>query len=186
MNSLLSELRSFQEQWRAIWLDEDLERRIRRRDELIEWKSEILAKDEEPLVEALRFRGFVGKSVWDLVNTREAYPSLIEPLSAHATRGYLPPTREGIFRSLTVKESDQQVLGMLIDEWVNGVDRDEKFTRWALANAIAYVAKGTRYLEQIGALLDEDEYARDPFVRRLNRSERGRQILADRMQEIAQ
>ena len=55
-----------------------------------------------------------------------------------------------------------------------------------LQRGLSYVAKGTKWIECLGELLDEDEYANDPFVRRLRKSERGREILADRMQESVQ
>jgi len=180
LNPLASELSEFEAQWEAIWSDDDLDRRRQRRDELIVWKARICAEDEKPLVEALRFRGFGGSSVWDLVNTRAAYPELIDTLRNHALRDYLPPTLEGIFRALTVRESDGEVFSTLVSEWRKGVGRNDRFLRWALANAISHIARTTDQRDELVTLIDGEEYSDEPFIRRLRKSKRGRELLSAR------
>jgi hypothetical protein len=186
LNPLRSELDRFKSEWDAMWNDENLDRRRAQKEFLIAWKARICRADEAPLVGALSEKGFAGESVWDLVNTRAAYPELIPVLRDHARIEYLPPIREGIFRALTVRESGADVLAVLIHQWNQGADRTEKLTRWALANAISYIAKGAKGIELLSQLLDDEEYSNDPFVRRLKKSERGRQILSERMQESVQ
>ena len=77
------------------------------------WAEEasLLQKDEESLVAALTSVGWphgvrqcgATRSVWDLVNTAEPYPQLLDTLTEHISRSYHKRTREGIARALAVR-----------------------------------------------------------------------------------
>lgn len=83
--------------------------KARRRAEL----EAMFEKEEEPLVAALTSAGWppavrqCGKtrSVWDLVNTAEPYPNLLETLAQHVVRPYHFRVREGIARALAVLDA---------------------------------------------------------------------------------
>jgi hypothetical protein len=183
-NPRLRDYEQFRLEWAALW-ESDLEGRAERRDALIAWKGRLCGEDESPLLDALRAAGFDGKSVWDLVNTREAYPELLETLRQHACYEYLPPTREGIFRALTLRDAGDRVFDTLVRLWRDGVGLDNKFLRWALANAISHNARSGSQRDELASLIDGDEYSNDPFVRRLRKSRRGRELLGYRSKETA-
>lgn len=68
-------------------------------------REEKLDAAEEPLVNALRSVGVSVASVWDLVNTRAKYTEALPTLLEHLARPYPVEIREGIARSLAVRES---------------------------------------------------------------------------------
>lgn len=70
------------------------------------WKAyeDELRHSEEPLVEALREVGISVNSVWDLVNTREPYPTALPILIRHLTGDYHPKILAGIARALAVRD----------------------------------------------------------------------------------
>jgi len=61
-----------------------------------------MAEVERPLLAALASAGWSGKSVWDLVNSPEAYPELVSVLFEHLKQPYPPRVRAGIARALAV------------------------------------------------------------------------------------
>src|SRR5580658_6227723 len=76
-----------------------------RREEALRRTDEEYARAEAPLVQDLRAAGSQVESVWDLVNTSGAYPTLVPTLLAHLDRPYLERVREGIARALAVPEA---------------------------------------------------------------------------------
>lgn len=66
--------------------------------------DEKLRRNEKPLVKALREVGTTVNSVWDLVNTREAYPNALPVLIRHLTGDYHPKILAGIARALAVRD----------------------------------------------------------------------------------
>lgn len=181
MNARAAELDEINSQWQLTYGEDAREQKNALREKLLDRRRRLLTDEEQPLLEDLQRSGFRGSSVWDLVNTREAYPQLVAPLRDHASLDYLAPVREGIFRALTVRESDNSVLDVLIAEWRRGVGKDNKFLRWALANAITYIVP-RKNVSDLVTLMDGDEYSNDPFVRRLRKSETGRKALAAKME----
>ena len=186
VNPLSQELEIFKCEWDAAWLDDDLDRRRQRLDELIAWKARICEQDERPIVDALCEQGFNGNSVWDLVNTQARYPELIETLCEHLNGNYLPVIKEGIVRALMVREGGDEVRQALLDQWqiapiteVGGQD-----LKWALAYVISYRTR-RKQIGELAALMDGNEHTDDPFVRRLKRSEEGRAQLFARLEELA-
>lgn len=68
-------------------------------------RSARLRIEEEPLLSELREVGWNCESVWDLVNTSKRYPEAIPVLLKHLQLPYSDRTREGIARSLAVREA---------------------------------------------------------------------------------
>ena len=100
-------------------------------------------KDEEKLVEEINECGYSIESVYDLVNNAphaflerkhigdysQAYPILLRHLDISHER----IIREGIIRSLTVKDGGKQVEEALLRHFETEQDAE---TKWCLANAL--------------------------------------------------
>jgi hypothetical protein len=141
-----------------------------------------LEQDETPLVEAIRDAGCCVRSVWELVNSSEPYPQLIEMLANHLTKPYLFRTKEGIARALTVKESrGTRAPTVILDELKKLTDpttEQESSYRWALINALVLIGNESMTAE-VNALLENPKYERDKkdlhrLMRALQRSRRRR------------
>lgn len=81
---------------------------VRRSEELRRERARIedsLAKAEYPLIKALHGAGQTVGSVWELVNSREAYAAAIPVLLEHLRGAYPDRIREGIARALAVPDS---------------------------------------------------------------------------------
>jgi hypothetical protein len=99
------------------------------------------------LLDDLRAVGTEVNDVWALVNTRDRYPNAIPVLMdwlAHLEeRGVagheLPKLREGIVRSLTVREARPVAAPLLIDEFRAAADRGDSLG-WEIGNALGIVA----------------------------------------------
>lgn len=103
----------------------------------------ICAADEKDLVIKIRGLGYDIDSVWDLVNNNPhpflerkfiglyegAYGVLVDALKAR----HHPKVREGVIRSLTVKDGGRAVEDALLEEFNHEADR---VLRWVLANAL--------------------------------------------------
>lgn len=76
-----------------------------RRDEDLRRKTAEWRAAEAPLVEELRTAGFEVESAWDLVNTSTPYPAALPILLEHLGRPYPDRVREGIARSLAVRDA---------------------------------------------------------------------------------
>lgn len=62
-------------------------------------------KAEQPLIERLTPLGFQLSSIWDLVNSNNSYKEALPVLLEELGNDYPEPIREGIARSLAVKEA---------------------------------------------------------------------------------
>lgn len=96
-------------------------------------------EEETPLREDLHRLGFPVKWVWDFVNAKENYyleaiPTLIE----HLQRPYSDDIREGIARSLAMKEA-RGIAGGTIAAVLQEDGLSDQL-RWALANTLTTVA----------------------------------------------
>jgi len=76
-----------------------------RKQEEFEKEDAELASAEAPLVADLRTAGYAVESVWDFVNTGAPYSKAIPILLDHFQRPYPSRIREGIARSLAVREA---------------------------------------------------------------------------------
>lgn len=133
-------------------------------------QANMLTRDEKPLVEALTAAGWPTevrqcgetRSVWDLVNTAESYPHLLETLADHVSRPYHPRTKEGIVRALAVREaSGTCVPRVLMDELkkqTDPKDAHEQSYRWALINTLVLIGDSSM-TEEVRQLFDDPRYA---------------------------
>lgn len=112
-----------------------------RKEQELAAREAMLREDEQPLVSALRDVGLDVDSVWDLVNTSIAYPEAIPTLLEHLQRPYHPTTREGIARALTVRSAKGIAWNVLLREFLKENDRTTLGPKWAMANALSYIAE---------------------------------------------
>lgn len=93
--------------------------------------------DEEiaPLIIELNMIGLEVNSIWDLVNSKKGYLEAIPILLEHLTRDYSEKNKEGIVRSLAVKEAIGKIIPTLLNEY-NKSDISATSLRWAIGNTI--------------------------------------------------
>ena len=109
------------------------------RETAMKEKEKHYLEEETPLREELHRLGFPVKWVWDFVNARENdYVSAIPTLIDHLRRPYGDEIREGIARSLAMKEA-RGVAGSAIVEVLGESGLSDQL-RWALANTLTTVA----------------------------------------------
>jgi len=161
-------------------LEKDPEYRARTAEKERQWAqfTEMLRKDEEPLVRALTAAGWPEnvrqcddtRSVWDLVNTAVSYPHLLAVLADHITRPYHFRTKEGIARALTVREArGTPVPRVLLEELKKEAepkDVHESSYRWCLINALVLIGDSSM-TEDVRQLMKDPRYA--PVRRDLQR-----------------
>lgn len=139
--------------------------KTRRRAEL----EAMFEKEEEPLVSALTAAGWppavrqCGKtrSVWDLVNTAEPYPNLLETLGDHVVRPYHFRVREGIARALAdLNARGTRIPRVLMDELKKQVapqTEPEDSYRVALINTLVSIGDSS-LAEEVYQLLGDPRY----------------------------
>lgn len=109
------------------------------REEATQAKEKRYLEEETPLREELRQLGYPVKWVWDFVNAKENYYlSAIPTLIDHLRRPYNDEIREGIARSLAMKEA-RGLAGAAIVEVLGESGLSDQL-RWALANTLTTVA----------------------------------------------
>jgi hypothetical protein len=122
----------------------------------------MLDGDEKQLVEALNATGGNVKCVWDLVNSAESYPHLLDTLAEHLTHPYHSRIREGIARALTVKEArGTHVPGIVMAELKKLTDPKDVFEnsyRWSLVNALVIIGDKS-LMEEVRKLLEDPRYS---------------------------
>lgn len=101
-----------------------------------------LREDNTKVIEALRAVGIDVKSVYDLVNTKRAYPEAIPALIEMLPLVKSDRIREGIARALTIKEARPIAAGPLIKAFRSAPDMTEsqRHAKWAIGNALSVVA----------------------------------------------
>lgn len=110
--------------------------------------------EEAPLREELHRLGYPVKWVWDFVNAKQNYYlDAIPVLINHLQRPYSDEIREGIARSLAMKEA-RGVAGAAIVEVLGESDLGDQL-RWALANTLTTVADRSNW-DAIKALLEAE------------------------------
>lgn len=129
-------------------------------------REERYLREETPLREELHRLGYPVKWVWDFVNAKQNYyvdaiPTLID----HLQRPYGDEIREGIARSLAMKEA-RGLVGAVLVEVLNERGLGEQL-RWALANTLATVADRSNH-DGIKVLLARETNA--DVADRLNRA----------------
>lgn len=138
----------------------------RRRDEM----EAMLRANERPLVEALTAAGWPSsipqggkaRSVWDLVNTAESYPNLLETLVEQLQRPYHPCIREGIVRALAVREARRTRIPWVVMEELkrqtDPKDAAENSYRWALINTLVLIGDPSM-TDEVRQLMENPSYA---------------------------
>jgi hypothetical protein len=138
--------------------DPDYVDRIQKRDARIAHTEQELNRAEASLVQDLRAAGANIESVWDLVNSKRRYPSLIPTLLSHLQREYPERIREGIARALAVPDArvgwNNLVQAFMAESGpvdpVVGVNE----MKWSLHLAIAAAADVSVIDELIGLVVD--------------------------------
>jgi len=113
--------------------------RKKERSDAIRRKEEEYTQAEAPLIHDLRAAGGEVSSVWDLVNTRGSYPTLVPVLLAHLDHPYPERVREGIARALAVPEA-RAGWDQLVNSYLSETDATTHGVKWALHLAIAAAA----------------------------------------------
>tara|TARA_R110001606_G_scaffold83465_1_gene190511 strand:+ start:139 stop:729 length:591 start_codon:yes stop_codon:yes gene_type:complete len=109
------------------------------REAAMQAKEKRYLEEEAPLREELHRLGFPVKWVWDFVNARENYyTDAIPTLIYHLQRPYSDEVREGIARSLAMKEA-RGLAGTAIVATLGESGLSDQL-RWALANTLTSVA----------------------------------------------
>ena len=113
------------------------------------------AQEYEALITELQQKGIFIKSIWDLVNSKKPYPQIIEILIKHLSFGYHHRTKEGIVRSLIVKEAKGKATEALMREFQNTAN-DKVSLRWIIGYAIGYLMKKEDVNWVVAAVLDNN------------------------------
>ena len=125
-----------------------------------------IRRQEKTLMDELAGVG-INAEVWDLVNTSSSYPEAIPILISHLGRSYHDAIREGIVRSLAVKEAKGLANKAIIAEY-HKVPKEDHIFRWAFGNTMRVIVTNDDLDDLIGIVLDETNGdSRNMFVRAL-------------------
>ena len=94
-----------------------------------------VAKEYSSMIKELANKGITITNVWDLVNTAESYLDAIPILLNHVTKNYRERSKEGIIRSLAVKEARGVASSVLIAEY-HRTPKDKMNLRWVIGNTV--------------------------------------------------
>lgn len=145
---LMQELQSNPE-----WVAQDAAREAKHQA-LVAEQAVAVKPEQDPILIELAAVGHDSNSVWDLVNTKAAYPKAIPIMVKFLPLVRHPVLREGLARALTVREArglaGEVLISELRKEMVSGL-------RWVLANALTVVAE-RKDTAAIKALLDDPAY----------------------------
>ena len=132
----MNELEKLEKRWSELVNKPKTEAELAEQD-LISRKMKIeWAKLQIDLVSELNMGGLSITTIWDLVKTKKAYPSgTIDILIKHIGIDYHKTIKEGIIRSLIVKEAKGKAIPSLIKEYEKTDKKDDDF-RWIIGYAI--------------------------------------------------
>lgn len=136
------------------WVAQNAERQARHNAKVAEVAAETEA-ERVPLNADLSAVGYAVKSVWDLVNTKEAYPEAIPVLLKHLRVVKHRIMRQGIGRALAVMEARGLAGPALLQELRHEEDPE---TRWVFANTLTIVADRAD-AGQLAELVNDPRYA---------------------------
>lgn len=131
------------------------ENRLKREREMNE-RATVLGQAEEEMVRDLRQLGYQVRSVWDLVNSNDSYPSALPVLLHHLHKPYPDAIRDGIARALAVK-SAKSAWDVLMAEYVVTQESCEPRFKQGLAVALS-VTYDHSHFEDIRQLLTEKRH----------------------------
>jgi HEAT repeat protein len=109
-----------------------------------------LRKLQIPLIRDLCSVGYEVKSVWDLVNTSNAYPEALPVLAKHLERDYPPEIKDGIARALAVPDA-KFAWPILLKQYIGETQRR---TKGGLAAALGAIADDDVLPDLIALLKD--------------------------------
>lgn len=110
-------------------------------------------REEAPIRADLLQVGCHVSSVWDLVNSSEAYPEAIPVLAKHLQQPHADGIREGIARALTCPEG-RIAWQTLIEQFLREEDSTTVGVKWALANAISVLVDQENFDDVVPLVLD--------------------------------
>jgi hypothetical protein len=109
------------------------------------------------LLKEIQSKGIKINSIYDLVNTRESYPEIIDILIKHLPYPYHIKNKEGIIRALGVKESGLEAINALLKEYSKINDENVKF---AIRLTIYNILKFNNPTKWLPKTKDSDFFAR--------------------------
>jgi HEAT repeat protein len=140
--------------------------------------DELLAAEDAKIAEALRFAGLRVNSVYDLVNTKQAYAAAIPLLASMLREVTHPRLREGIARALTVTEA-RPIAKELVDAF-RASSRESmpaEHAKWAIGNALSVAATDEVIEDIVGLMKDKDHgWSRGMLPRALSNTKKKREL----------
>jgi len=116
--------------------------------------------EQDRIVTALRRVGVEVTDVWDLVNTRQAYPRAIPLLIDFIKEGSADRrTLEALVRALTVKEARGLAGRPLVQLFRSRPHEENNSLKWAIGNALSVVADES-LLDDIITLVTDRQHGR--------------------------
>jgi HEAT repeat protein len=100
--------------------------------------DKLVFEDQKLLIEEIKTNGILIHSIWDLVNTRERYPEIIEILISHLEKPHHESVMEGIVRALAVKDAKGKASNKLIKLY-NSLPKTDSSLHWAIGNTVSLV-----------------------------------------------
>jgi hypothetical protein len=133
----MTELEKLQKRWTELLNSRPLTETGLIEQELVSQKMKLeWAKLQTELVSELKDKGNSIKTIWDLVHVKTAYPSgTVEILIRHLGMDYHDTIKEGIVRSLMMKEARGIAVPALIKEYEK-TDKEKDDFRWIIGCAI--------------------------------------------------
>jgi HEAT repeat protein len=120
--------------------------------------KDLLVAEDARVTETLRFAGFRVDSVYDLVNSKEPYPTAVPILVRLLPELRHDRIKEGVARALTVPEAKPFVRD-LIDEFrkMQPNEAPGEHAKWAIGNAIS-VAGHDGVFDEVVALMRDTRH----------------------------
>jgi hypothetical protein len=143
---------------RTLEADPEFVGRRKSHDDAIAERASRRRIEEQPILEDLRRVGFEVQSVWDLVNTSTSYTTAIQVLLVHLLRPYSEEVREGIARTLAVRDA-AFAWPILVKEYLKAVDdaeRPHSGSKVGLAVALGAIATAQHLDELIALVTDKN------------------------------
>ncbi len=129
-------------------LASDLQAQLQRDPEYQKWSKEMekvseelkgaLLEEAKDILDECRVAGKAITSVYDLVNGKDSYPSIVPILVKYMDSDYHQRTLEGIVRALTVKEARGIGLPAKLLDLYDKVPMEPEYEgfRWAISNTL--------------------------------------------------
>lgn len=137
-----------------------------------------MRSNSKDIIERLAEVGIVVDSIYDLVNTKESYPEAIPALIELLREGVSDENnqREGVIRSLTVKEARGIAGPVLLQEYFR-TPKNKEITRWVIGNAMTFAMT----VNELGVVLEivrdkSNGMSRQMFVLALSKFPKSKEV----------